>query len=261
MSARAGRPDILASPRPGDHVLHLHTDPSGLAASVGYFIGEGLRRGEGALVIARPAHRDAIERRLLADGLAPGDLCRRGVLALLDAAECLDRFAVDGTPDPARFRAVIGGVIEAVRARGPGRVRAFGEMVDLLRHRSLDAALRLESLWDQQLAEGGIALMCGYGLDHLDRRVHRDVLPRLARAHSHFVPAEDGDRLARAVEQAYADVFGDGGDAEVLRRLLLDRYAGSAAMPEPAAALLAARELLPATADLLVDRVGEHYRR
>jgi hypothetical protein len=75
------------------------------------------------------------------------------------------------------------------------------------------------------------------------------------------VPAEDGDRLARAVDRAHAEVFGAGGDSELLRRLLLARYAGATAMPEPAAAMLAVRELVPMAADLRLERVGEHYRR
>ena len=54
-----------------------------------------------------------------------------------------------------------GGAVRASQAAGDGRVRAFGEMVDLLRRTSLAAALRLEALWTELLDAQGIALVCG----------------------------------------------------------------------------------------------------
>jgi hypothetical protein len=59
---------------------------------------------------------------------------RQGRYIVLDAAETLQKFMVEGFPDAARFREVLSSVV--VRARGAvekgARVVAFGEMVALL---------------------------------------------------------------------------------------------------------------------------------
>jgi hypothetical protein len=251
----------LTAPAAGDHIAQLYTDPEFLARAASRFAGDGLRRDEGVVLIATPAHREAIARRLERDGFAVDRLQRSGQLTVIDAAETLSAFLVDGTPDAARFRAVVGGVIDAANAAGYGTVRGFGEMVDVLRHASIPATLRLEALWGELLATRKLSVLCGYSLDNFDRRVHRGVLQRVSALHSHLIPVEDYARLEDAVERAFADVFGDGGDAPGLRRLCLTTFARPAAMPDAQALLLAARDLAPTTADLLVDRVRHHYCR
>jgi hypothetical protein len=133
-------------------------------------------------------------------------------------------------------------------------------MVNLLRRTSLAAALRLEALWNELLDAEGIALVCGYSIDTFAPGAYGGLLQRVLSAHSHLVPVEDYARLHRAVDQAYVEVFGSRQDATTLRRAFLAHYPRTAAMPEAQAAILAARDFVPAlAADTLLERVRHHY--
>jgi hypothetical protein len=252
---------ILRAPGRGHHVAQLYTNSKFLVRAIGEYVAQGLRRGEAGLMGARPAHAYAITRYLEKEGLPVADYTRDGRLIVLDAEDTLSQFLIDGQPDRARFEWVIGRAVSVAKAAGGGRVRAFGEMVDLLRRTSFVATLRLEDLWTELLNAQGIALVCGYSIDAFDPGSYDGLLQRVTSAHSHLVPAEDYARLDRAVARAYVEIFGSEQDALVLRRAFLAHYARPAAMPDAQAAILAAREFVPSTAaDLLVERVRHHYQ-
>jgi hypothetical protein len=250
---------LLQATIPGQHVVQLYSNGAFLARAVGRYLGEGLRMGEAALLVATASHGRAVMRRLRDAGLPLHDLARRRQLILLEADRTLGELLVDGAPDRARFRAVIGRAVRAIKTAGYARIRAFGEMVDLLRLASLEEALHLETLWNELLVEDRISLLCAYAIDVFDRRSYGGVLERVAAAHSHLVPVEDYARLDAAVERAYGDVFGAGGDGAYLRRAFVRHYPKPAAMPDAQAALLAALEFMPATASLILCRARQHY--
>ena len=106
----------------------------------------------------------------------------------------------------------------------------------------------------------GIALVCGYSIDTFAPGTYDGLMQQVLSAHSHLIPVDDYARLDRAVEHAYAEVFGSGRDAVFLRRKFLAHYARPAAMPDAQAAILAARDFVPAAAaDALLERVRHHY--
>ena len=251
---------LVAGAAPGQHIAQLYTDRDFLVRSAGAFLAQGLREGGGAIVIATAPHWRLIRQTLERDSLSPDALEQRGQLIVLDADETLGQLLVGRMPDDTRFATVVGGVVRALRARRFARVRAFGEMVDLLRHRSLAATERLEELWNTLIAAEGIALLCGYSVDVFERRNHRGVLPGVVRTHSDLIASDDDERLQLAVEKAYADVFGPGEDTSLLRRLLVQQPTGRAAMRPAEAAMFAARDVGGLVGDLLLDRAREHYR-
>ena len=251
---------ILRAPGRGQHVAQLYTHPEFLVRAIGEYTAQGLRRGQAVLMVARPAHARALVRHLEADGIRVTDCTRSGQLAVLDAQDTLTGLLVDGQPDRARFQRLIGGAVRAGQAAGDGPVRAFGEMVDLLRRTSLATALQLEALWGELLEAQEIALVCGYSIDTFAPSAYDGLVQQVLAAHSHLIPVDDYARLDRAVEHAYAEVFGSGRDAVFLRREFLAHYARPAAMPDAQAAILAAREFVPvAAADALLERVRYHY--
>lgn len=250
---------LLAEPAPGQHIAQLYTESRCLARAVAVFVAGGVRAGDGVVAIARPAHWAEIARRLEGEGVVLEGLERRGQLAVLDAAESLAALLVDGMPDPGRFDAVVGDAVRAVRRAGYPRIRAFGEMVDLLRRADLAATIRLEELWNF-LAGHGIALLCGYSLDAFDPRVYRGLVQRVCSVHSDLVPVEDDACFEQAVEHAYAETFGSADDGRLLRHTLLADYVRPAVMPDAAAAILAAREFVPIALDALLDTARRHYR-
>jgi hypothetical protein len=251
---------LLAAPVPGQHIAQLYTDPGFLACAVCDFAAEGLRAGDAVIIIATPPHWREISDRLESQRFDLDDLQRRAQLTVLDAASTLARLLVDGMPDPERFQAVIGAAIGAARSAGYRRVRAFGEMVDLLRRTDVTATIRLEELWNDLLATHGASLLCGYSMDPFDAGIYRGLLQRVCAVHSDLIPAEDYSRLEEAVERAYAEVFGSADDAGFLRRVFLAEYPRPSAMPDAEAAILAAREFVPTTIAGLLEKARDHYQ-
>jgi hypothetical protein len=259
MSAGAPWQGPLTAPAPGQHVAQLYTHRDFLARAVGRWIDDGLRLGEGVVVIATPRHWRVTLRELDAHHIAVERIQRRGQLVVRDAEETLAAFMVDGVPDRDRFRAAIGRVLDDLHLAGFRTVRAFGEMVDILRHTDLTATFRLEELWKELLIERGIALLCGYSIDTFDPKIYRGLLQQVSGSHSHLIPIEDYSRLERAVASAYDEVFGGGRDARDLRHALLQHYPRPAAMPDAEAAILAVREFAPGTADAVLASARRHY--
>jgi MEDS: MEthanogen/methylotroph, DcmR Sensory domain len=250
---------LLGTPAPCDHFVQLYRDEAFLARAVVHFLGPALAGGEGVVVIATRAHGALFTERVAAAGFDVPDLVDRHQLVVLDAEQCLARFMSDGMPDRVAFFALVEGVLDRTRAAGFAPIRLYGEMVDLLWDHNLEATLELEALWNEVLADQGVSLLCAYRVDNFDRNVHRGVLHRLCRCHSHLIPVEDYARLDRAVERAYADVFGTSGDGATLRSLLMADYPSAPKMPSAQGALLALRQVSASLADAVLERARLHY--
>ncbi len=251
---------LLGMPAPCDHVVQLYQDEAFLARATVHFLGTGLARGEGAVVVATRVHAALFTGGLAAAGFAVSDLVHRQQLVVLDAEECLGQLISEGMPDRVAFEPLAKGVFDRIRAAGFARIRLYGEMVDLLWDHNLDATLALEALWNEVIPEEqGLSLLCAYRIDNFDRNAHRGLLHQLGRCHSHMIPVEDYARLDRAVERAYADVFGTSGDGATLRSLLMAEYPSVPKMPLAQGALLALRQVSPSLADAVLERARLHY--
>ena len=149
------------------HAVHFYERDEELASKVAQFVAEGLRAGEAAIVVASEGHRQLYIDRLRALNIDIETALAAGTLTILDAAETLKTLMVGDRPDAERFNRVAGSRIEALCTRG-GRwtkVRAFGEMVDLLwRGGNRAAALALEELWNELVARYPVDLLCAYAL-------------------------------------------------------------------------------------------------
>jgi hypothetical protein len=183
--------DLLTGAGPGTHLVQLFgEDHRLLARNASRYLAEGLRRGDGLVVIATPEHTSAIARHLVEEEpRAALDAAGAGRLVYLDARETLASFLVAGRPDEARFRSVIGETIAAVRARSAtGECRAFGEMVSLLWDdgRPKDAE-RLETLWNGVLVECECSLFCAYGIDLFHRHEGTPSLNPIVASHHHVL--------------------------------------------------------------------------
>jgi len=132
-----------------EHFVQFYEDDVFLENSVAGYVGTGLEKGEGAVVIATREHRVAIAKKLKARGINLAEARSKGLYIALDAAETLERFMVDGMPDPQIFTQVVGRVLQQL-LNGRKRVRAFGEMVAILwAQGNKAAAIRLEELWNE----------------------------------------------------------------------------------------------------------------
>lgn len=199
-SDSAGEATFLAEPPDHSHAVQFYDDEQFLLATVAQFLIAGLRAGDRLVVCVTPEHSAAIAALLVPyGGRAALD---SGQLVVLDAREMLSMFMVRDMPDSALFRLAILPVI--TRPIG-GRVRAYGEMVELLwRDGNARGALRLEALWNELAREQSFALLCAYAMRNFDTGGDADSFLALCQSHSHVMPTESftqlGDPAARLRE-------------------------------------------------------------
>lgn len=198
-------------PAPADHGVQIYRDVDELATTVAEYLAAGLEQGESAVVVATQAHWDAIAERLAQSCSEAQWLEQQGLLVSADAEETLAAIMVDGVPSAAAFDRVVRGMLDRASARSPHKQsRAFGEMVDLLvREENLPAAVALEELWHELLhRRGAFSLLCAYRADLFDQAAQVALLPEVCRTHSHMLPADDPERLHRAVDAALEETLG-----------------------------------------------------
>jgi len=234
-------PDLLRHPGARDHMVQVYKDSDFLVDAVAQYIGTGLRSGEGAIVIARPEHRERFLRALERDGAyAPA------ALKLFDAEETLAKFMVDGMPEWTAFHALIGDAIAETRLQYPA-VRAYGEMVDILWQRGeKQAAIRLEQFWNEIGQLQTFSLLCAYALDPLHGDTYAG-LESICRCHTHLIPARDYAELNEAVFDASLKVL----DPQLAQMLLTlaASHRPHTEMPLGQAALFWLNQNMPRTAE------------
>jgi hypothetical protein len=252
---------LLAAPAPRDHLVQLYTCDVALISSVARFFERGVAAGEGVVAISTAAHWRMIEARLNADDLDAAALQAKRQIVVRDAHDTLLSVMADGMPDREGMRTAVIAALESARSAGYPKVRAFGEMVDVLNRRgNLAAAIRLEELWNELLDAERIALLCAYAVDPFDRSQYKAALPSIGHAHSHLMPVEHPDRLERAIDRAFVEVFGIYGDTRLLRDLFVRQLPDATAMPSAQGALFALRNLDTRLADAVLERAAAHYR-
>ena len=221
------RAAFLADPPERSHAVQFYDDEQLLLDTVGRFLVAGLRRGDRLLVCATPEHGAAIVAQLAPyGGRAALD---RGQLVVLDARDTLAKFMVRDMPDPALFRLALLPMITRPIDTG-GRVRAYGEMVELLwRDGNARAALRLEELWNEIGRDHALALLCAYTTSNFDSDGDAAPFMALCRSHSHvmstarFTPLEDPAAISQEIEPLQPrarSLDGDLGDRETLEAQL-----------------------------------------
>jgi signal transduction histidine kinase len=194
--------DELHPPGGIDHRVQFYEDEDYLASAVADFLAGGLTIGQPGIVIATDAHRAAFAEHLESEGFDVEAEVRAGHLAMLDARTTLDQIMRGASPDPARFRTVIGGAIEGhFDADGADRpvVRLYGEMVDLLwRDGNTDASLRVEELWNALGDTYAFSLLCAYPMANFYKTTDAQRFQEICRLHTHVIPTE---RFVAATEE------------------------------------------------------------
>jgi hypothetical protein len=130
-------------------------DEAALTHNVGQYLWEGIRQGDGVLVIAMPEHQELFRGHLVSLGADLAVLLKNHQLVFADAELTLSEIMAGGQPDWRNFERVIRGAMRRVRpAIGKQGLRAYGEMVGMLwKVRQFAAAIRLEQLWNKLLEQ------------------------------------------------------------------------------------------------------------
>lgn len=239
--------------------MQVYRTPFELAESVATFLATGLEAGEAAVVVATAAHRPLFADRLARAGWPAERLEAERRLVLADADETLAAILEDGMPSPRRFARVVGGLVDGAAAGSDGgRVRIFGEMVDVLCRRGEAAAAdALEALWNRLGAEKAFSLLCGYRVDLFDREAQVSLLPQVYRSHAHVVGGVDADSLERAVDLALTEVLGPEDAQKVYAQAA--RQAGPQQIPLAQVVLMWVSAHMPRTAERVLASARAHY--
>ncbi|MGB4784818.1 MAG: MEDS domain-containing protein, partial [Candidatus Acidiferrum sp.] len=190
------------SPLQGEHIVYFHQQSDSLLEALCNVVGPVLGGGNAALVIATKVHREGLQHRLTSRGLDMQETSRQGRFVALDAREILSKIMVKGMPDAFRFSEVVGGAIARTRAllksENP-EIAAFGEMVSLLwTEGKIDAAIRLEQLWNELAKKHSFSLRCAYPVANFYDQKNAQPLARVCAEHSAVVLEENDTSLTAA---------------------------------------------------------------
>ena len=176
------------------HDVQFYLDDQFLITSLSAFVQNALDAGRPAIVVATRSHCVSLADQLRRDGTDLTSAIGQGRYIALDAAETLDRFMLNGSPDEFLFRECVGDVISCSSHAAFGenaKVSIYGEMVSILWQRGeTKAAFRLEELWNQLAAHYSFHLLCGYPITSFDRETHTDLFSRICCQHAAVIPAE-----------------------------------------------------------------------
>lgn len=169
------------NPARWSHGVRIYEDGLELVLSLEEHLVPAWVSGGTAVVIATPEHRSALLGRLAARGHLRW--LDEGRLVELDAAQTLDLFMRDGTPDAELFEETVGALVRKLAQRGP--LHAFGEMVDLLwADGNVVGALELERIWGALQNDASFSLLCAYA----DGNVDYGGRVAIAGVHDHIFP-------------------------------------------------------------------------
>jgi anti-sigma regulatory factor (Ser/Thr protein kinase) len=172
---------------PRDHVVQFYERDEELVETVGAYLGDALRAGEVALVVATEAHTVAFEQSLAVDGISVAHARESGRLITLDARETLSRFMRGDGPDAGAFDDSVGGIVRRASESGR-RIRAYGEMVALLWDEGqVAAAIELEALWNELGLQVPFSLFCAYPTQSVSGQSQNDSLREVCHLHSAVV--------------------------------------------------------------------------
>lgn len=150
------------NPAHAAHFVQFYQTDDALTAAAGRYLHDAIGANCTCVSLTTAAHREHIEARLRAMGLAPDALAAAYRYITLDAQLVLDSFMIDGCADRQRFHRSMGLLIRQAAARGQP-VRVFSEIVPLLiASGQRRCAIEVEDLWNELTRLHNFSLCCAY---------------------------------------------------------------------------------------------------
>lgn len=191
------------------HGLHLYASDAHFATVVARFAGEGLERGEPAILVPAGSHRDLLLAELRRLGVDVSARLREGRLVLLDADELASRCLSGALPRVDEIWYGFMSLLGRLRSQGSRRFTVWGETPDLLLKAGRLALFReLESLWRTAVDGEGVDLLCSYRGDLLEERTYAGELQAVCGLHTHVLASEDAARVSELLDLAMAALLG-----------------------------------------------------
>jgi hypothetical protein len=146
------------------HSIAIHKDEDSVASIAAQVLAAAVHFGQPALLLATGGHLDRVRNQLLADRINPDELIAAGRLTVVDGDALLNALMVGDTPDPIRFRQMVGALLEQLCSGREVCIPViYSDMAGQLWHRGNTAgALSLEILWNHLARAYTFSLICGY---------------------------------------------------------------------------------------------------
>ena len=176
----------------GRHELQVYPNDASLLEGFAKFIAGGLNAGNAVVVIATETHRQGLFQKLQTEGFDLDAVISSGSYTAIDVYEALSSFMPNDQPDPARLGQAVSRLVKTA-SKGPAgatrRVTACGECAPLLwTEGKLDAALRMEELWDEASHKYGLSTLCGYLSRTLRVEKGHHIFQKISSLHATAVP-------------------------------------------------------------------------
>lgn len=174
------------------HSVYFYDTEEALILRLVGIVTSALNSGNAALMVVTPEHAHQLTQCLSPRLFRTTHELTR--LTVIDAKETLDKFMVEGMPDRDRFRQTVKKLVAEASIpadRTGGKLTVFGEMVALLwAAGQKEAALAVEQLWNELLADGHFYLHCAYPKSQFTYE-ERSSIGSICELHSHTFGALD----------------------------------------------------------------------
>jgi DNA-binding NarL/FixJ family response regulator len=148
------------------HAVQFHGDDTSWLEGVANVLTRALRRGDAVATVLVETNRDVLALRMRERGWNLAELEAQGRYLVFDAEEAATRLMQGGRPDADSIAEFVG-ALERARTASAGGPRSHltlvGEIAAVLcRHGNPEAAVELESLWDELTRSLPILTICAY---------------------------------------------------------------------------------------------------
>lgn len=182
------------------HELQIYSNDEHFLDGFTSFIAGGLNAGDAVVVLATEAHRQGLDQKLQTQGFDLDVLIKSGSYISIDAWKTLSSFMVEDQPDPDQLASVVSSLVQKVSKAPNGatrRVFACRECApSLWTQGKLDAALRVEELWDAASHKYGLGTLCGYISRISQREEDQRIFHAICSLHSPVIHYNRSPQLA-----------------------------------------------------------------
>ena len=175
------------------HEVAFYRDNAALVDGFARVAEGALNVGNAVIVIATEPHRSSIFQRLRANAVEVEAALDQGRFIQLDAFETVSAFMLNDYPDAPRCAEMVGNLVtRASRRVGEhARVAICGECAPtLLSEGKVEAAIRLERLWNEVTRSFNADTLCGYIWSAFLRKETISIFKNICAQHSAVVGRE-----------------------------------------------------------------------
>jgi DNA-binding NarL/FixJ family response regulator len=178
------------------HEVAFYPDDAAFVDGFARLAEAALRMGNAVIAVAAEPHRIGILKTLRRNGIDVDAALKEGSFIQLDVIDTLSSLMVNDMPDPARCTKMVGDLILKASKRAQGehhRVAICGECSPtLLADGNVEAAIRLEHLWNEITRNENTDTLCGYVWGLFPRKESIPIFERICAEHSAVVGRELG---------------------------------------------------------------------